>query len=76
MADGELKFIWHRGLLVPVVLYYILRLVLITGGAEDIIRRLVRIEAAPGRGRGLIRWVDGGEEKGGVGRGHVVDMGG
>jgi uncharacterized protein YaaW (UPF0174 family) len=49
-----------------------LRLVLIAGGAEDIIRRLVRIKAAPRRGLLLlVGGVGWGEEGGGVGWRHV-----
>lgn len=47
-----------------------LRLVLVTGGAKDVARRLVRIKAAPRRGLHLlVSGVGRGKKNGGVGHG-------
>jgi hypothetical protein len=56
----------RQGLLVIIVVWHLLSLALVAGGADDIVLLNVRSEAAARRGRGLVRWVLRGEGLGGV----------
>lgn len=70
MADRKLGLLWYWELLVSIIFHYMLRLVLIAGGAEDV-NPVVGAHQGSSGAWACVCWRGGGEELRGVGLVHI-----